>query len=297
MGQTLPKDIIVIGIGSLGGFFSKYMAECDYIKKLTLVDDDIVDNKNHENSIYTKEDIGKLKTHALSIKLFGNNKEIKTKTMQYDGTNISYKDADMIVDCRDIQCFVDNNISFKASISGELLVIDCNKNLHRSDNIMTSGEYDVNIGKEKIKLAASIMSQLISNGFINKLIDNNMKYNIDLFQIEKEMVSELISIKKNRPEKENIIIDDNTTLKKVSNLLDIKNKIITMNKTQNITFRNDNLSFEKISPKKSIKSVTDIISVIDPIVSVPVPAFSYFLKIDKVENNVIINIIPNSGGA
>jgi hypothetical protein len=290
-----PEHIMIIGIGSLGGFVAKSMSERNYIKTITLVDDDTVDERNLSNSIYTKEDIGKNKTFSLSNKLFSSGKKIETKTMQYNGENISYKDADLIIDCRDILCSVDDNISFKASISGELLIIDCNKNLSYNNETIEDGSYSTKLDAEMMQLAALKISRLISSLKIYTLIENNMTHTIDLFSVEKECNFAVSDVKENRMD--NVIVDDSQVVKKVTNLFDVSNKLIKLNKTAPIKFKNNRLLFEENIPQNSLNNIKDIVEVIDPVINVPIPGHSYFLKINKVNCNIIVNIIQRDGGA
>ena len=284
-----PSHISIIGVGSLGGFLAKEISSIDFINEITIVDFDIVKNENLSNSIYDKDDIGKYKTDALYSKLF-KRKKINIITDQYVESNINFSSSDMIIDCRDI-LYYDKNITFKVFISGTYLIVDCKK---RSDSDLYEGHYGYGIDKCTIRYAATIVSNLIAKKLINKLIENQSLHRFDLQHLDKFVLDEL---SKTKEKSNNIIYEESPVVKKVKNLFDICENVVKTNKDKKIKFKTDKGIVIKDIPRNTIKSFEDFLPILSPTVSSPVAYPSYMLCIEEKRGEIIIEIIPNCGGA
>jgi hypothetical protein len=292
MNQQDPCNISVIGLGSLGGFIVKNLSEIDFVKEITIVDFDKVQQHNLSNSIYEEDDIGKNKTSVLYNKLIYSKKKIKTITDQYVGNNIDFSSSDIIIDCRDIMPGYDPQVTFKTFISGHYLII-CNKQ-HENDDTIYEGRYLYPLDKDVIKYAASKVSRMISSKIIFKLLERQDTHSFEILDIEKEIYSEA-----NKPCKpDNYIVDDDIVFKKVSNLMNVSNEIINCNKNNPVQLQTVDTSFRKHVEVGYINDLQDLTSVLRPIVNVPFAPKFYFLKpIYQHNGDIIIEIIPESGGA
>ena len=76
------NSICIIGLGTLGSFLAKNLSEMEFIKKLILIDFDVVENNNISNSIYKKQDINEYKTESIK-KYLSNEIEIITITEKF----------------------------------------------------------------------------------------------------------------------------------------------------------------------------------------------------------------------
>jgi adenylyltransferase/sulfurtransferase len=99
------KHVVVIGAGGLGSNCANLLVRMG-IGRLTIVDFDTVDITNlHRTSLYTEEDIGKLKTVVLQDKLQSINAKVQVKGINQKVTkeniNALVKNADVIVDGTD----------------------------------------------------------------------------------------------------------------------------------------------------------------------------------------------------
>ena len=59
------RKILVIGVGSFGGFLCKHLSELESVKELFIVDFDSVEPKNARNSVYSISQVGEYKVDAL----------------------------------------------------------------------------------------------------------------------------------------------------------------------------------------------------------------------------------------
>ncbi len=123
--------IAIIGLGTLGGFIAQTISELDFLRKLTLVDFDVIEEKNLINSIYRSCDIGRYKTTALHDIIHEQNRniEIEIITERYKEYESIIPEVDFIIDCRDHVCDRGEEIDVRLFISSRYLVIDCRKNV------------------------------------------------------------------------------------------------------------------------------------------------------------------------
>ena len=94
------KAVAIIGIGGTGCAVAQLLSRVG-IKKLLLVDRDIVDESNLERQfLYEKEDVGKVKVFAAEEKL-SKFVDVEARFDDLNYKNIDFKNADLIIDCTD----------------------------------------------------------------------------------------------------------------------------------------------------------------------------------------------------
>lgn len=175
------ERITIIGIGSLGGFFAKSVCSIPTLKVLTLVDPDIVENRNVPISIYRRKDVGKRKVDAMTQILngaFDEDFEIRKFYIEYvEGLSILPK-SDLVIDCRDIICRRRSEIDVRLYISHGYLVIDCQKCVEYNEK---QGKYTEDLDSFTIEYAAVGVVRLISSGKIKRLIERQLITTIPLY--------------------------------------------------------------------------------------------------------------------
>lgn len=82
-------DVHIIGCGSVGSSVAEQLARCG-LSRLDLWDDDIVEDKNIQNQMFTTEDVGMLKVDALERIVHRINPEcVVRKHARWNGDNVS----------------------------------------------------------------------------------------------------------------------------------------------------------------------------------------------------------------
>ncbi len=97
------KNIVVLGLGTLGGFIAEAISNLESTEKLVIIDHDVVESKNLRNSIYRQIDIGCPKVEALKDILSYQNPDIEIwafQTEYVEGVTKLIKE-DLVIDCRD----------------------------------------------------------------------------------------------------------------------------------------------------------------------------------------------------
>lgn len=179
--------IAILGIGSLGGYLAESLASTDSLKELVLIDHDIVQKKNVQNSIYTKKDIGNLKVNALyeRLKSFNEDIIIAISRQKFIEGQTKLPPCDLVIDCRDYVYDREGAIDVRASISGRYLIIDCRKYVKNPTNY--DGRYNLPLKKTDLKNAALQLAILIDNGVVNKWVSEQSIYEISLDHQMKEI--------------------------------------------------------------------------------------------------------------
>lgn len=293
MEEYYIKTVVVIGLGTIGGFLSQSLSELDDLQKLILVDYDRVEMKNTYNSIYRKSDVGKYKTTALHdiIKDQSNiDVEILTTRYEEETTNLPY--SDLIIDCRDYVYNRKNKIDVRLYITSRYLVVDCRKNITYDKNY--EGRYTTLLSKNDLRKATMIATSFLQSGFINYMMENQIVKEISLDYLDE--VSNDIKKKYNN---RNMIVDYEAS-KKLLNLEENITDIIQENRSKDvlITVGDSNKYPIKKIPKNSIQSANDIISTMSRVINTSDdPELYYIISITQNQNNYIINLLPESGAA
>jgi molybdopterin/thiamine biosynthesis adenylyltransferase len=95
------KTVTIVGLGSLGSFTAVLLAKNGV--NLNLIDFDRVSIENLSSQIYSRKDIKKYKTKALSKYLKKLNPQIiiKSLNIKLSSANLKILDSDLVIDCTD----------------------------------------------------------------------------------------------------------------------------------------------------------------------------------------------------
>lgn len=296
------EKITVIGIGTLGGFLCRYLADIDSVRHLVIVDDDIVESKNVFKSIYTFSHVGDYKVDALED-LIGNDVSITKMKIKYEEKETKLPKSDLVIDCRDVVCSRYDEIDSKFYISSRTLVIDCRKNIQ---NICSyQGSYSIQLTRNEIKKAAFFAAQVIDSGQIKNIIKNELIQKVDL-----NVISHLLnnSIKKSLEDKIDIIYDYDQSRRLYSIEENIQ-PILQLNKSNNVKVyvgektinENNFLKFSEtkyhLIPKNSLNNSLDVISSLTNIISKQPGVTNFILTVREENGDKYIELLEETGAA
>ena len=159
------RKILVIGVGSFGGFLCKHLSELDSVKELYVIDYDFVEPKNARTSVYSISQVGEYKVDALSEKIQDEVSIMGFKT-KYEEGKTKLPKTDLVIDCRDVVCDRGKEIDVRLYISGRSLVIDCRKNVKCHQEY--EGSYNISLSKSEISRAAFFAAQMIESKHLLK---------------------------------------------------------------------------------------------------------------------------------
>ena len=281
----LVEKVTVIGLGSLGSYFCENLCKTENIKKLTIIDYDIVQRKNLSLSPYKKEDIGKPKVEALERLIRERNGEVKIVKFneKFKEEITKLPKSDLVVDCRDFTYDRKSLIDTRLSISSRYLLVDCRKDItYRSGY---TGLYPLDLQRKDIIDAAEFAASLVRKGLIEKMIEERKVYAIDLDYLETA-----INSKFGRLFKRNDILFDASSLEveRFTNILECIEPIIRMNKLSRVTVCVGNKKFPEI--KKTfqtghLKTFEDVASSLLSMVA-PLDYKSYVIMVNGRHNSV-----------
>lgn len=228
---------LILGVGSLGSILSEKIVNDEFFDKLSILDYDVVKERNLNNSIFTFEDIGKKKTNVIKNR-FSNLKNIDIFDLKFiENLNNYLFDCDIIIDCRDF-LYNRKNIDIRLFVCNKSLIMDCRKKVNYETSY--EGSYFWNIKKDELdKLLEKFVNLLkdlklkdvIKKEEINEinLNDGNfdlqcINYNNDLLIDRSDKISNpqfISKLDKNKECKVNIYSNNNKTKTKT---LDLENK-------------------------------------------------------------------------
>ena len=172
------NNICIIGVGTLGGFVCKHLAEQESVKEITVIDDDIIQSKNTYNSIYGVSMIGEFKVDCIEHMLKNIIPIRKIRQKYFEGKTEIPTDVDLMVDCRDELYDRYGEIDIRLFISNRTLVFDCRKTLTYSNKY--KGEYSIQLTKNELNRAGFFAAQLISGGAVKEFIKNEIIHTLNL---------------------------------------------------------------------------------------------------------------------
>jgi len=285
----LYNEICVIGLGTIGGFLARSLSYLETTKKLLLIDYDIVEIQNIRNSIYTKKDIGKLKTEVILEKIDCDT--VISKNIKFMEGITKIPKLDLTIDCRDFTYDRKNLIDMRLYISFNNLIIDCRKNVTYLKQ--HEGKYLQKLSKTQLDLIATKLAISIENQSIIQLIKNQQICEIPL---------EEIWIDSNTPiKKKDIIYDTDICEKKLLNLHEKYPSIIDINQENKITVCIGSKSSaypKKVIEKNNFHSINDIINVFSELMQkLPFPFNYYFITITKYNRQYYVELLPETGAA
>ena len=284
------NHIVIIGIGTLGGFLSEAIANLDSVNEITIIDNDIVEEHNLKNSIYRKKDIGNLKTDSLYEILKFKNEDIKINKInsEFIENKSNIPKSDLVIDCRDVIYDRGAIIDIRLSISSRYVILDCRKNV--SYNEHTEGGYLTELTKNDLRNATFIVSVLMYNGEISNLIKSQIIKKVDIDYL-----------KKTRKKPVDIICENyNNSDNKFINLTENLYPILDMNKDNDLNMFVGSETFpinSQIIPKGLFKSTNDVVNNFVSFVNLPLAFNNYIISFYKRGGNSYVELIPETGAA
>ncbi len=278
--------VSVIGLGSVGSFFTKSLSLCDKIKKFILVDSDIVEEKNLRNTIYRKKDIGKYKVDATSEIISNLNPDIEIEKIKQPYTGTNNYNSNFIVDCRDVISEKNDNIDCKLSVSDRSLIMDCRKNVTNVKERL--GFYISKVTKNDLQSVTSKVVSLIEHPMFDIFLKNQIVHIINMNDSINKIVTETQRSRNNN----NLVYENfNQLNKKIYGFESLVTYLLLKNKDYNITiYRSDKPDIFVTLEQNSIKDIQNLSNSINSIVDANYNFFVNFLD-KKVE------LIPEIGAA
>lgn len=164
------KRPMILGVGSLGSILCEKIVEKGSFDKLSILDYDIVKNRNLRNSIFTEQDIGKKKTDVIQDK-FSDKIMIDSFDFKFiESFNDFLFDCDVIIDCRDF-LYDRKNIDVRLFVCNKSLIIDCRKSVHYENTY--EGSYFWSIDKTELNVVLKSFVNLLQSNQIKNMIKNN----------------------------------------------------------------------------------------------------------------------------
>ncbi len=283
------KSVVVIGLGTLGGFTAEAISNLESTEKLVIIDHDIVEQKNLKNSIYRQIDIGIPKVEALKDILLHQNPDIEVWPFQteYIEGITKLTQEDLVIDCRDFIHDRKSEIDVRFYISSRYLMADFRKNVTYKER--QAGKYIMELTKNDLKYAASIISMMIHSNTIEALIASQsvQKYELDCIKhIDNHCYD--------------VVYENTVGEEKFVNLPDKIVPILDMNKHKDVTVFLGSKGYpvvEKIIPMNTLKSSKDVILNLASIVSCQKDFNNFVVSVFNEGTNVYIELIPETGAA
>ena len=295
------NKIIVIGLGTLGGFLCKYISELDCTKELVIIDYDIVESKNIFKSVYTSKYIGDYKVDALANII--NDISITKMNLFYVEGKTKLPESDLVIDCRDIVCNRKSEIDARFYISDRVLIIDCRKNVYQKQSY--NGTYSTNLTRGEISKAAFYASQVIESYHLKNMIKNNLVQRISL-----SLINEVLgdSIKKSLVNKLDIIYEASSRLQCINESII---PILDLNKHQDVEVfvgekPNNVLQFPVSNEMKNkhivlkentLNNSIDVIKALTDLISEQSNISNYIVTIRQRDNQKYVELLEETGAA
>jgi molybdopterin/thiamine biosynthesis adenylyltransferase len=283
------KNVVIIGLGTLGGYVAEAVANVEGIEKIVIIDHDIVEQKNLKNSIYRQIDIGSPKVEALKDILSQQNLDLEIwafQTEYVEGTTKLPKE-DLVIDCRDFTYDRQTEIDARFYISSRYLMADFRKNVTYKQQ--QAGKYILQLSKNDLQHAASIVSMMIHSNTIESLIASQsvQKYELDYVKHMGECYYDVVY--------ENAVGEE-----KFVNLPEKIVPIMNMNKDKDVTlFLGSKVYpvFEKVIPMNTLKDSKDVIMNLVSAVACQQDFNNFVVSIFQEGDNFYIELIPETGAA
>lgn len=293
------KSIVIIGLGSLGGFVADNISKIKGVETLILIDPDVVESKNIGNSIYRRKYIGKFKVEAMSRIIHSGNPSIKTQIfpIEYIEGKIYLPESDLIIDCRDEICNRGGEIDVRFYISFKTLVIDCEK--YHKVSFKQVGRYTHNLLLSELTIAASIASQYINEHTMKEFIKRQIVFQAEIDLVTRQ-ANKAIQLFDNKPD---LVLDYCQGDDRIRNLHENLDQITELNQTKDLIVIvgqegcvGGNIQEIK---RNEITQHNDAVKILTEIVCTVVPLNEYYtIKVnDDNPNQVYIELLPDTGAA
>jgi len=290
------SNITIIGLGTIGGFLAKNFSELESIKKLVIIDYDVVENSNLKNSIYKKTDVGKFKVDCLYniVNKINNDLEIvKIKDKYIEGITKIPK-CDLVIDCRDFTYDRGSEIDIRLYISSRYLIIDCRKDMIYQ--IHYEGKYIDNLTKEDISSAMFNASMFISTGLIKEFINKKIVHKIELDYLKKSSYERLDEYNN----KLEIVLDHHEGAEKFINFFENAERLIELNKKfeLNVCLGDKNYPLaKKIIPVNENQNVNELTKKFLSFINLPYNFNNYIISLVIEKKECYVILIPETGAA
>lgn len=171
------RKILVIGVGSFGGFLCKHLSELESVKELFIIDFDSVEPKNARNSVYSISQVGEHKVDALK-EIIQDDVLVREFKVKYEEGKTTLPKVDLVIDCRDMVCDRGTEIDIRFYISQRVLVMDSRKNIKCHTEY--EGSYSISLTKSEIRKAAFFAAQAIDSQQLSTLLGSRSIQTVDL---------------------------------------------------------------------------------------------------------------------
>ncbi len=289
-------DIAVIGCGSLGGNIALNLSELKEVDNLIIVDDDEVETKNLENSLYREEDVGRSKTSALRdiIHFHDNNTCVMALESKFIEGETTIPDVDLVIDCRDFIYDRKDIIDCRMYMSSRYLIIDCRKDIHYARN--HQGKYLNKLTKEDLRLAAFSAAMFFHKGLLSSIIEKQIVHKIELDYMNRDYSNALQLIR----DKEDSLFDAVPGDSKILNLHENADPILRLNRDSDLTIfvgdRNSPLRKKQIK-QGTLSELNDVINCLTEMIQFSITYNNYLISIGNVENCIFIELLVETGAA
>lgn len=292
------KSVVVIGLGTLGGFLCESLSKIESIKIIQVIDYDEVTEENLGNSIYSSWDLGKFKIDCIREIIKKSNSKVfvyrsHEKYIEGENSYVFISHPDLVFDCRDFTYDRGTQIDVRPYISSRYLILDCRKNVKYEDHY--EGMYTTQLTKLDLRNAATIIATLVQSGTIMDLVEKQVVHKIELDYIQRK-TSEILERKGDE------LIDLKGDPAKFLNLPECLDRILDLNKRDQLMVylgdKENSLITKKI-PKNSLKTFEDVSSCLSRLTQLPFK-FNYFVMFVKSTpdgKEFYIEIIPETGAA
>lgn len=295
----MPKNILIVGVGSFGGFFAEFISHLPGLQKIMLIDPDKVEESNLINSIYRRRDIGRRKVFALQDIIKNINDDIIVNVLgeKFIEKAFNTRCYDLVFDCRDIHYSRYGTIDVRFYIAFNHLIIDCRKRVNYKSPKM--GEYLDDISYDYIKKAAYRAYDYVRNGKIYELIKRGSEYNIDLNNNEVNTIFQL-QVQKNEEIFDLAYDDVFNGEEKLTGHIEKLPVILKENKKFDIPIYLGSKDFAldcEIIPKQKLRNISDVIKILSEIANNVFRFNGYLVSIGTSNGRIFIELIPEDGGA
>lgn len=284
--MVVYRSVTIIGIGTLGGFVAESISKLEGLEKLVVVDHDIVEVKNLSNSIYRQIDVDLPKVDALKDII--TNIEVDTHQIKFDEIkDHSYLPiTDLVLDCRDSTYNRGSYIDARLYISSRYLIVDCRKNVQYQEQLY--GKYIETLSSNDLRFASMTVAMILHSGTIKSLITlkSVQKYELDY-------------VKKIDKCHYDVLYEDSSRDKFV-NLPDKIIPILALNKRHdlNVVVGSKSLPMSQtIIPMGSLKNGTDLVANLNSVTRLPCEFKNYVVSYTKEYNQILVELIPETGAA
>jgi len=287
--------ILVIGLGTIGGFFSTLISEFDELTNISIIDYDKVEPKNLLNTVFRRKHVGMYKVDAVEeiIKETTENITLSKYNEQFKEEEFDLTQFDYTVDCRDFT-YNRENIDIRLYFSGRQLIVDCRKSTKYKSPM--EGHYISTLTKNDVIGSVNAVTLLFRNKIIDKFIKDQVVWRYELDNSNMQACKYIDQ----RSQLPDILYESNYMNDKgedsLINLHENIQPILDMNRSNDIKLfvgPKEYPTIIKDFPTGSLSSFSDVITSLVNAINLP---FCYNYYIVSSGNN-FVELIPETGAA